>query len=77
MQSLQEQIHTYEQEINAFEPADTTALETYRIRFLGTKGIVKQIFGEMKNVPVDQKRILLITLTVASHGLSAHKQQHQ
>ncbi|CAO3668315.1 unnamed protein product [Umbelopsis ramanniana] len=33
------------------------------------------LFGQ--NVPVDQKRILLITLTVASHGLSAHKQPPQ
>lgn len=56
MQSLQEQIHTYEQEINVFEPKDAAELETYRIRFLGTKGIVKQIFGEMKNVPVEQKK---------------------
>jgi phenylalanyl-tRNA synthetase alpha chain len=56
MQSLQEQIKTYEQEINAFNPADADALETYRIRFLGTKGIVKQIFGEMKNVPAEQRK---------------------
>jgi phenylalanyl-tRNA synthetase alpha chain len=56
MQSLQEQIHTYEQEINDFQPADAAALEIYRIRFLGTKGIVKQIFGEMKNVPAEQKK---------------------
>lgn len=56
MQSLQEQIKLYEQEITAFEPGDATELENYRIRFLGTKGIVKQIFGEMKNVPVEQKK---------------------
>lgn len=56
MQALQEQIRQYEEEINAFQPADAAALENYRIRFLGTKGVVKQIFGEMKNVPADQKK---------------------
>jgi phenylalanyl-tRNA synthetase alpha chain len=56
MQSLQEQIAAYEPEIQAFEPADAAALEAYRIRFLGTKGIVKAMFGEMKNVPGDQKK---------------------
>ncbi len=56
MQSLQELIKQHEQEINAFNPADATELENYRIKFLGTKGIVKSIFGEMKNVPVEQKK---------------------
>jgi phenylalanyl-tRNA synthetase alpha chain len=56
MQSLQEQIKTHEQEINAFTPADANELEAYRIKYLGTKGIVKAIFGEMKNVPAEQKK---------------------
>ncbi len=56
MPSLQELIQTHEQEINAFQPANAADLEAYRIKYLGTKGIVKQIFGEMKNVPVEQKK---------------------
>jgi phenylalanyl-tRNA synthetase alpha chain len=56
MQSLQEQIKAHEQDINSFTPADAKELEDYRIKYLGTKGIVKQIFGEMKNVPVEQKK---------------------
>jgi len=56
MQSLQEQIKTYEEDIKSFNPANAAELETYRIKYLGTKGIVKQIFGEMKNVPADQKK---------------------
>lgn len=31
-------------------------MEAYRIKFLGTKGIVKNLFAEMKNVPADQKK---------------------
>lgn len=56
MASLQEQIQQYEQEIKAISIAHAAELEEYRIRFLGAKGIVKQIFGEMKNVPADQRK---------------------
>jgi phenylalanyl-tRNA synthetase alpha chain len=56
MPTLQEQLTQYEQEINAFQPSTADELEAYRIKFLGTKGIVKQVFGEMKNVPNDQKK---------------------
>lgn len=56
MQSLQEKINQYKEEIAATVPADAEELEKYRIRFLGTKGLVKDMFGEMKNVPKEQKR---------------------
>ncbi|HEY9176570.1 MAG TPA: phenylalanine--tRNA ligase subunit alpha [Flavipsychrobacter sp.] len=56
MQSLQEQIKLYEQEITATTPANAAELEAYRIKFLGTKGIVKELFNEMKNVPKEQKK---------------------
>ena len=42
--------------IKSFDPADADELEAYRIKYLGTKGIVKQMFGEMKNVPAEQKK---------------------
>ena len=56
MQSLKEKIQEHEAEILGFSPADAASLEAYRIKYLGTKGIVKSIFGEMKNVPGDQKK---------------------
>ncbi len=56
MPSLQEQIHQYELEIKAFQPANAAELEDYRIRFLGAKGIVKNLFGEIKNVPAEQRK---------------------
>lgn len=54
--ALQDLLQQYEQEINAFSPANAAELEDFRIRFLGTKGIVKQVFGEMKNVPAEQRK---------------------
>jgi phenylalanyl-tRNA synthetase alpha chain len=56
MQSLQETLQHHEQDINAFNPTNASELEEYRIKYLGTKGIVKAVFGEMKNVPVEQKK---------------------
>lgn len=56
MQSLQEIIKQYEADIEATTPSDKEELEAYRIKYLGTKGIVKQVFGEMKNVPREEKK---------------------
>jgi phenylalanyl-tRNA synthetase alpha chain len=56
MPSLHELIQLHSEEINAFSPADATELENYRIRFLGTKGIVKALSSEMKNVAPDQRK---------------------
>ena len=56
MEQLLQQIEQYRQEIAAIVPDGAEALEAYRIRFLGTKGIVKNLFTEMKNVPADQKK---------------------
>lgn len=56
MEELLQQIELYKQEMAAFEALDANALEAFRIKFLGTKGIVKAIMGEMKNVPAEEKR---------------------
>src|ERR1700733_6189654 len=56
MEQLLEQIAAYRQEIGALIPGGADALEAYRIRFLGTKGIVKNLFTEMRNVPADKKK---------------------
>jgi phenylalanyl-tRNA synthetase alpha chain len=56
MEQLLQQIEQYKQEIAAIVPNGADSLEAYRIRFLGTKGIVKNLFTEMKNVPADKKK---------------------
>jgi phenylalanyl-tRNA synthetase alpha chain len=56
MLPLEQQIDNYKKEIDAFQPANGQDIENFRIKFLGTKGIVKVIMGEMKNVPPDQKK---------------------
>ena len=56
MDQLLQQIAQYRQEIAGIVPNGAEALEAYRIRFLGTKGIVKGLFTEMKNVPGEHKK---------------------
>ena len=56
MDAIINQIENYSTEINSFIATDADSLEQFRIRFLGVKGIVKAIMGEMKNVPNDQKK---------------------
>jgi phenylalanyl-tRNA synthetase alpha chain len=56
MEELLEKLDTYRKEINETEISGADAAEAYRIRFLGTKGIVKNLFQEMKNVPADKKK---------------------
>jgi phenylalanyl-tRNA synthetase alpha chain len=56
MEALLEQIEQYKREIQNTPVNGTESLEVYRIRFLGTKGIVKNLFTEMRNVPADRKK---------------------
>jgi phenylalanyl-tRNA synthetase alpha chain len=56
MEEIIQQVEKYQAEIAAFDTTDPETLESFRIRFLGMKGIVKALMGEMKSVPADKKR---------------------
>jgi len=56
MEELLEKLEGYRKEIRESELDGADAAETYRIRFLGTKGIVKNLFQEMKQVPPERKK---------------------
>jgi phenylalanyl-tRNA synthetase alpha chain len=43
-------------EIQQFTTKSENEIEEFRIRFLGSKGILKQLFGEFKTVEASQKR---------------------
>jgi len=55
---LQDKITQYTEEINAFSTEKADELEQFRIKFLGTKGIIKDIFEEFKAVSTEEKRSL-------------------
>lgn len=55
---LHDQITQYSEEIKAFTTSNADELEQFRIRFLGTKGIIKDIFDQFKAVSPEEKRTL-------------------
>ncbi|MCG2617620.1 phenylalanine--tRNA ligase subunit alpha [Terrimonas sp. NA20] len=56
MDSLLQQLEAYKSEIASATAPDEKQLEEFRIKYLGTKGLVKSVMGEMKNVPADKKK---------------------
>ncbi len=56
MEELLQQIEDYRSEIERIQILSPQELEEFRIKFLGTKGIVKNLFGEMKSVPAEKKK---------------------
>ena len=53
---IHETIEQVRHEITAFAISKEQTLEQFRIRFLGSKGTVKELFGELKTVPNEEKR---------------------
>ena len=56
MDDLLEKINNYKTEISDFIAEKANDMEAFRIKYLGTKGLVKEVMGEMKNVTADKKR---------------------
>ena len=42
--------------IEAEQPANLDELEQFRIKYLGSKNIIKGLFGEIRNIPNEQKK---------------------
>ena len=53
---LLDQIEQHKKDIESFVTENGDTAESFRIKYLGTKGIVKNIMHEMKNVPNDKKK---------------------
>jgi len=55
---LQDKITHHTEEINAFTTDKADELEQFRIKYLGSKGIIKEIFDDFKSVSVEEKKSL-------------------
>ncbi|MDR2284193.1 MAG: phenylalanine--tRNA ligase subunit alpha, partial [Sphingobacterium sp.] len=55
---LQDKIKQYTEEIEQFAPSSIGDVETFRLKFLVSKGIVKSLFEEFKTVSSEEKRVL-------------------
>lgn len=66
-------------EINDTQIQDEASLEAFRIRFLGTKNILKDLFAEIKNVANERKKefgqVMNAVKTAAEEKYQAHKDQ--
>ena len=51
-----DKIKEYIGEAQAFQTDNKETLEQFRIKFLGSKGLLKDLFAEFKNVPNEQKK---------------------
>jgi len=56
MEELLQKIEAYKNKMSTYEAPTKEALEDFRIKYLGTKGIVKAVMGEIKNVPNEKKK---------------------
>ena len=56
MKELLAQVNQFKEKISGEKVHDRNSLEAFRIKYLGTKGLVKTIMGEMKNVSPADKR---------------------
>jgi phenylalanyl-tRNA synthetase alpha chain len=55
---MQTKINQLIDEVQAFVAVDAQALEQFRIRFLGRKGIMNDLFEEFKTIANDQKKAM-------------------
>ena len=55
-QTMIDKIKEYIAEAEAFQTDNKESLEQFRIKFLGSKGLLKDLFAEFKNVPTEQKK---------------------
>ncbi|MCY7292132.1 MAG: phenylalanine--tRNA ligase subunit alpha, partial [Ferruginibacter sp.] len=56
MNNLRELIENYKAEIAVENPVTAEEIENFRIKYLGTKGLLKSIMGEMRNVAPENKK---------------------
>ena len=74
-----DKIKQHIEEAKAFNTKNKEALESFRIKFLGTKGLLKELFAEFKNVPNDQKKdfgqIINTLKTVAEEKVKAIQEE--
>ncbi|KRD11601.1 phenylalanine--tRNA ligase subunit alpha [Flavobacterium sp. Root901] len=64
-----DKIKQHIEEAKAFNEKNKESLEQFRIKYLGSKGLVRELFNEFKNIPNDQKKdfgLVMNTLKTAA-----------
>ena len=53
---MSDKINELSEEIRAYQAANDEELEQFRLKFIGRKNVIADLFAEMSNVPNDQKK---------------------
>ncbi|MCC9017555.1 MULTISPECIES: phenylalanine--tRNA ligase subunit alpha [Flavobacterium] len=64
-----DKIKEHIEEAKAFNDKNKESLEQFRIKYLGSRGLVRELFNEFKNIPNDQKKdfgVVMNTLKTAA-----------
>ena len=62
MDDLLKLVENSKEEIKSFSSTDKNPAEAFRIRFLGTKGLIKSLMGEMKNISAENRKQMGLAL---------------
>ncbi len=49
-------LEDYISHVKKFSSQDSNEIESFKIEFLGRKGVINDLFSDFKNVPADQKK---------------------
>lgn len=53
---MKEKIERIKEEVEAFKADSAEQIEAFRIKILGSKGLMKELFSDFKQVPAEQKK---------------------
>ena len=53
---MKEKIESYKKELEELKADTAEAIEAFRIKFLGSKGLVKELYGDLKTIANEEKR---------------------
>jgi len=53
---MEEQIQSLLREVSAYTAADNQAVEAFRLKYVSRKGVIGELFEQLKQVPVEQKK---------------------
>lgn len=51
-----EKVETLKKEISSFQPGNAADVESFRLKFLSRKGIIPQLFDDLKSLPPEKKK---------------------
>ena len=57
-------IEKIKNDIVDFKITNNISLENFRLKFLSKKGIIPSLFSELRNVPKEQKKVLVRKLMI-------------